>query len=292
MYVSSDYASGRGQKRTKILVKLELSGLIIASLAGVASYRVGIDQFDLLAAASGLAFTGALISTAMRASQRPEGDWYVGRAAAESIRTMAWRYAVGGDPFPNVVPATEASARYLTRLEAILHELRETDLSSGPSGAHEITPAMNKVRAADLRTRRLIYQRDRVEDQLGWYQRRTITHKKKAARWFTITILASALGIVAAGLKFFHAIDFDMLGVFASIASAATAWNQLNQHRNLVSAYSLTASELGIIRDRIPGVPDHKWPVFVADCEDAISREHTMWLARHGHPSLPRGDRS
>ena len=179
MYISSDHVSSRGQKRTRTLVKLELSGLIIASIAGVSSYRVGIDQLDLLAAVSGLAFAGSLIFTTIRVSQKPEGDWYAGRAAAESIRTMGWRYAVGGDPFPNTVPAAEASARFLTRLEAILRELRETDLSSRPRGAHEITSAMDKVRATDFHTRRLIYQRDRIEDQLNWYQRRTFTHKKR-----------------------------------------------------------------------------------------------------------------
>jgi hypothetical protein len=284
IYVSSDAVSGEGQKRTKLSVKVELAGLIVASLAGITSFRVGADKLDLLAAISGLAFAASLTATAIRASRKPEGDWYAGRAAAESVRTMAWRYAVGGDPFPEASPDTQAPTRYLRRLQEILHELRETPLALTAMDQHEITDAMKKVRESDLATRRQVYKRDRIEDQLAWYQRRTLSHGKSAKRWLGVTITASMLGILAAIIKFFGLIEFDMLGVFASVASAGLAWNQLNQHRTLVSAYSVTARELSIIRDRIDQVEDDKWAGFVSDSEDAISREHTMWLARHGHP--------
>jgi SMODS and SLOG-associating 2TM effector domain 1 len=55
-----------------------------------------------------------------------------------------------------------------------------------------------------------------------------------------------------------------------------------------VSAYRLTARELAIVRDRIDTTDDTTWAAFVSDAEDAVSREHTMWLARHGHPGLRR----
>jgi len=51
----------------------------------------------------------------------------------------------------------------------------------------------------------------------------------------------------------------------------------------LIVAALATARELSIIRDRIDWVDEAEWPQFVSDSEDAISREHTMWLARHGH---------
>jgi len=217
---------------------------------------------------------------------KAEPDWYAGRAAAESVRTLAWRYAVGGDPFPDTITSQRAADRYLNRLNKILDELPGTELGPSTLDEHELTPAMVAVRAQNLPIRRVVYQRDRIEDQLGWYTKRAESHQKSARTWLTVTIVASALGFVAAGIKFFGFIEFDMLGVFAAIASASVAWNQLNQHRNLVSAYGLTARELSIVRDRINLVPDGEWPSFVSDSEDAISREHTMWLARHGHPSL------
>jgi hypothetical protein len=283
IYTSSDLVSGRGQRRTKMSVRTELLGFIIASIAGITSYHVGAARLDVLAAISAVAFAASLVSSAFRAWMKPERDWYAGRAAAESVKTMAWRYAVGGDPFPRQNP-DDAPQRYLQRLERVLHQLPETDLSPIPLNHREITQAMNDVRTADLLVRRQVYKRDRVEDQLGWYQRRMLTHGRSAKSWLGVTISSSGLGLAAAAIKFFDVIDFDMLGVFASVASAAIAWNQLNQHRTLAYAYGLAARELSIIRDRIDQVPDDRWPEFVSDSEDAISREHAMWLARHGHP--------
>jgi hypothetical protein len=284
IYTSSDRVSGRGQRRTKMSVRTELLGFIVASIAGIASYHVGAHHLDILAAISAIAFAASLVSSAFRAWMKPERDWYAGRAAAESVKTMGWRYAVGGDPFPIQDPDDDAPQRYLQRLERVLHELPETDLSPTPLNHREITQAMNDLRASDLAVRRQVYKRDRVEDQLGWYQRRLVTHGRSAKSWLGVTIASSALGLSAAAIKFFDVIDFDMLGVFGSVASAAIAWNQLNQHRTLAYAYGLAARELSIIRDRIDQVPDDRWREFISDSEDAISREHAMWLARHGHP--------
>ena len=80
MYVSSDKVSGERQKRTKFSVKVELIGLIIASVFGILGWKVGTRELDVPAAISGLAFAASLASTAIRASRKPEGDWYVGRA--------------------------------------------------------------------------------------------------------------------------------------------------------------------------------------------------------------------
>jgi hypothetical protein len=81
-------------------------------------------------------------------------------------------------------------------------------------------------------------------------------------------------------------VDLDLLGVAAACASAAIAWNHAQPEPQLVSAYTLTAREVAIIRDRIPTTDDTTWPGFVSDAEDAVSREHTIWLARHGHPGV------
>ena len=282
IYLSADATSGRGQRRTKLLIRTELISLIVASVTGITTWRVGAGRYDLLALVSALSFLLALAATLVRAHTRPEESWYSGRAAAESARTLGWRYAVGGAPFALGEPEPAISDRFLERLREVVEQLKDTDLGAPDSTAREITPAMRDVRQQDIATRRLVYQRDRITDQLSWYERRTRTHAASARLWISLVVTSSALGVIAAGLKFF-VLDVDLLGVFAACASAAIAWNQLNQHRNLVSAYAVTARELSIIRDRIDHVPETQWAGFVSDSEDAISREHTMWLARHGH---------
>ncbi|MGY1636894.1 DUF4231 domain-containing protein [Geodermatophilus sp. SYSU D00742] len=275
--------SARGQRRTKVLVRVELLALVLAGAAGVQSLRVGPAQIDVLAGLAGCLFLVSLASLGTRLLLRPEAAWYRGRAAAESVRTLAWRYAVGAHPFPSGLDEREAAARYLARLAEVLHELRELELAPTSPEDTELTPGMAAVRAASSADRRAVYKRDRLDAQITWYTQRADDHDRAARTWVAVTALASSAGVLAAALRMFGVIDIDLLGVAASGASAAIAWNQLDQNRTLVSAYRITARELGIIRDRIDHVDDSDWPTFVSDSEDAVSREHTLWLARRGH---------
>ena len=261
----------------------------MAAVAGVGSFRVGVAQLDVLAAIGATAFLSALAATVLRSAKRTERDWYGGRAAAESLRTLAWRYAVGGDPFPTSLNGRIARGRYLDRIQLVLNELIDTPLPAVGHDGDELTIAMQAVRDADLAERRNIYRRDRIDDQISWCGGRANKHERLARIWLATTVLANIVGLVGSGLKFFGSIDLEVLGVAAACASAAIGWSQLNQHRTNMAVYRLAARELSIIRSRIAAVPDESWPAFVSDSEEAISREHVMWAARHGHPVLQRG---
>ena len=68
----------------------------------------GLLSFFAFAIAFGLALR--------LATERPMDNWYEGRAGAESTKTLAWRYAVGGDPFPIGLPGTQVDELFETRL--------------------------------------------------------------------------------------------------------------------------------------------------------------------------------
>ncbi len=278
--------SARGQKRTKRLVSVELIAIVLAGAFGVTSWRVGPAELDVLAALAGALFLLALATMIYRSQSKPEQQWYAGRAGAESVRTLAWRYAVGGDPFPHVLDDATAATHFLDRLARVLKHLETLELAPATAREHELSEAMQRVRKADFTESRAVYKRDRIENQITWYTGKADSHDRAANRWWWASVLASGFGLVAAGLRFVGWSDLDLLGVAGACASGAIAWNQLNQNRALVAAYRLTARELSIIRDRVEHTDESDWAVFVSDSEDAVSREHTMWLARHGHPGI------
>ena len=71
------------------------------------------------------------------------------------------------------------------------------------------------------------------------------------------------------------------LSVFATLATASIAWLQVRRHQELAQSYNLAAHELGLIAIQATHVgSDEGLSKFVADAETAISREHTMWVAR------------
>jgi hypothetical protein len=78
-------------------------------------------------------------------------------------------------------------------------------------------------------------------------------------------------------------LDFDSLGILSALGAAITAIAELKKHRTNAIAYSIAAQELGVAETLLSAIDnDESWGHFVSDTEDAISREHTMWQARHG----------
>lgn len=275
-------ASSAGRRRTRSLIALELVCLVVAAGTGIAVWRVGRSDLDVLAGIGCLGFAAALASASIRRLRKPEMQWHSGRAAAESIRTLAWRYAAGGDPFPLSESNAKCTADFLGRLQAIFAQLEGIPLSAQSASAREITPAMNALRSAEFELRRQVYGSDRIDHQVTWYSQRSADHLRAGRIWFTVSVGAAGTGIILATFRFFGAWDIDFLGLGASVAGAAIAWNQLNQHQAVGNAYALTARELSMIRDQLTYIGPESWSAFVSDAEGAISREHTMWLARHG----------
>jgi hypothetical protein len=73
----------------------------------------------------------------------------------------------------------------------------------------------------------------------------------------------------------------NLTGLFAAMATAFVAWPQVKQHESVAQAYAIATMDLGLIQEqgaRIEG--DEQLAAFVADAENAISREHTLWVAR------------
>jgi len=268
-----------GRVRTRRLVAVELISLVLAGVAGLWALPVW-------AAAGGGFFMIFLAAFVLRAYFRVEDAWYLGRAGAESVRTLAWRFAVGGVPFPPGQADDAASRMFLDRVAAVLHQLGGIVLAPTGSDDRELTAGMRTVRAAPFAARRVVYVRDRIGHQIGWYTSKARDHDRAARLWFVVSVAASLAGVGVAVARTFGGFSQDWLGVCSAVATAAVAWNQLNQHRTLVAAYRLTARELAIVRDRAEHVDEADWAAFVADAEDAVSREHTMWLARHGHQGI------
>jgi hypothetical protein len=85
--------------------------------------------------------------------------------------------------------------------------------------------------------------------------------------------------MVLAGGRAFGAWNIDISGVLAAAVAGGAAWLGLRQYSSLASAYSVTAAELGLSYSKLAETVENEWAAAVADSEEAISREHTMWLA-------------
>ncbi|MGH8884323.1 MAG: DUF4231 domain-containing protein [Egibacteraceae bacterium] len=279
IFHAADASSLAGQRRFLRATKLRLVTLTLAAGAGGVSWTVGgADYAGILAA---VAFVAALAAEVFILQTQPDRVWFEGRAAGESAKTLAWRYAVGGEPFclTSVIGA-DADRLLVERLNDVLHDLDELDLSSTLADGLQITPAMRALRGETLDARKAAYETDRIADQQAWYAAKARWNAAHARRWSAAMVTVEALGGIGAILKATGALSGAalVLGLFGAAGAAIAAWLQTRQHQALAGAYSVAANELASIRALIPWQQtEETWAAFVRDAERAISREHSLW---------------
>ena len=105
MFRSADRTSLSGQADTVRWSALQLTLLIAGSVLG--GFDIQLDNgLDVGALVAAVALAASLIPALWLTASNPQRVWYRGRAAAESLRTLAWKYAVRAEPFTG----TDASA--------------------------------------------------------------------------------------------------------------------------------------------------------------------------------------
>ncbi|WP_425839845.1 DUF4231 domain-containing protein [Microbacterium sp. PA5] len=277
MYRSADEESLGGQRAFVRCMRLRLGGLFVAAAGGALSGFEGFEWLGGLVAV--VALLVALAAELYTVAARPDRVWYEGRAAAESAKTLSWRYMVRGEGFDDEDSAIDT--RFTMELEELLTDLDHVPPADGSGG--QITPLMRKARAGTFDERRAYYREFRVVDQLGWYSRKAKFNTRRLRQWTIATIVFEVLGIFAACLLWAQMINFDALGVVSALAAAITAWAQSRQYQTLSSAYSVTSQEVASVLSQLDSLQNESaWARFVGEAEEAFSREHTLWRASRG----------
>ena len=278
--------------------RLTLTGLLAAVVAAVGSaisadvtingfrYNIG-GALAAVAFLVGIGVAGYLLIT------RPERVWYESRAAAESIKTLAWQYCVRGGIFNN---ADDLDARQFGRLvRRIVRGLRYAGLTT-VGGNEAVTAGMREIRSLPIGERREIYRAQRIVDQSAYYATKARKNRNWARQWAFGAMALQAAGVVLAFLKAFNVLDADLLGVAATAAAGILAWVQTKDCQNLADSYVIAANELAAILGEAETHPEvlspSEWSTFVRGGEQAISREHTLWLARRDPHLTPDDERA
>jgi len=276
LYDGPDAQSDKAQQGVFRAVEASLSASVLAAVLGTFSVKSG--GVDLAAVIASAAFLVAIACSAWLLWGKPDRRWYNARAAAESVKTLAWQYAVAGGEFPRP-DGDVAESQFTARLTDVLADLKGLTLPS-KSPDRQITDWMAQTRGSSLQTRKAVYAEKRVADQRSWYSTNAAANEKRRLAWSLATISFQALGLAGGVARAF-------LGIAAAATGAATAWSRTKDYAELAQAYAVTAQEVALIADRVqaPQV-EQAWAEFVEEAERAFSREHTLWKARRGHSSV------
>lgn len=272
---NADDESKRGQRLTLWLTGGKVGGGLLAAFGGAVSWHV--HQIDVSAWIILVGFLVALICELTSWKTECERTWYEGRAVAESVKTLAWRYAVGADPFPFSLDQDIAITLLRKRISSITQEVSGRIIFDADDAL--TTPKMDNLRCRTFTERRDAYILGRTGDQKIWYATKARTNRHKARVWRIILLISELLALILAAGRVFGEWEMEFAGLLAALIAAGTAWISVKQFSSLATAYAVATKELGLQESKLRTVRSEDWPLVAADAEEAISREHTTWLA-------------
>jgi hypothetical protein len=283
LYAAADAAAAGAQRRFFGWLALNLTSLTAA--AGLSPYA---EESWVAAFLQMITLVIGLGCTVYIEGLQPQRRWYRARALAESVKTLTWRYVMRAAPFEG--EEENAHRRFSTSLRKIVEENRDASTRAVADAGEQVTPVMEKIRAAPLEERIDLYRTARIEDQHGWYARKAKRSSETARLWFALLVIFNVLAIGLCvvrlsqpGREFWeHAVGKWPIDFFTIAAGSVLAWMQTKRFQELAASYTLTAYEIGILRTDLPrkDSTEARFVHFVADAENAFSREHTQWRAR------------
>ncbi len=280
LFRSADRESERAQRSYLRSLRVRLGALLVAAFGGALTLTTA-GGFQVGGGLAFLAFACALGAELFLATTNPLTSWYEGRAAAESAKTLAWRYMVRAEPFEG--ETADVDKQFLSQTHSLLQDLQSISLSTAEPDAQQISDKMRQIRVLDFEERRKVYLDDRIADQQRWYSDKARWNDRRARSWVLVSIFLEIAGLLGGALKAFGLVNFDLLGFLAAAAGSVLAWIEAKQHRNLATAYGIASQELASIATELLTVnSEQRWAAFVAQSEEAISREHTLWRASRG----------
>jgi SMODS and SLOG-associating 2TM effector domain 1/SMODS and SLOG-associating 2TM effector domain 3 len=278
LHERSDELSLEAQQNYLSSSLFELGAMNLAAVVAATSFTLSIhgSQIKVPYAISGMLFAVALLARLRRQRRGHKNEWFLQRALAESTKSLAWRYAMGGQPFPKDLPAAEASALFRARTRLVI-----SGPDHIPDDSDVITRSMVDARASSLNARKATYLTGRIVDQYEWYTAKARYNRRREVQLGYLGASVQITALFGAALSALSIVNFDTLGVCAATTASLEAYAQLRQHRNLATAYEIAARDLNQVEVIISNgeFDESEWSTLVDDAEEAISREHTSWLA-------------
>jgi hypothetical protein len=212
---------------------------------------------------------------------RPEKLWYGGRALAESVKTITWRYMMRAEPYN--MPDSDARSLFIDVLRRLVDSNKEVSKQTIDVGTGiQISDFMTSIRDAPFVARKEYYKDKRISDQMEWYQGKASINNRRARQYFIGLCVVNIIAIVFAIVKIScPSAQFWPTDIFVALAASVMAWTQAKRFRELSASYALTAHEISLIREQLFHIfSEAKFSDFIGDAENAFSREHTQWIAR------------
>jgi len=282
-YKAADLLSIESQKLYVNIVKINLLSMIIASALSIYNFQSTQSKLIIYVTVGLLLFL-SLILTIVQKSKKYEDVWYQSRALSESCKTLTWRFITCSEYFDSSLALNEAKKRFIDRIKELTNEFSELTkvLDSQILSEPIITQTMIDFRQQSTIQRKSNYIENRIVEQKKWYSDKAKYNLKESSFWFWIILGTQSLALIFIVFSIkCPENDWNFVGLLTTLSASAISWVQLKQHQELKQAYTVAAQELNFIVSLADNIlTDEDLLKFVLDSENAISREHTMWIVQ------------
>lgn len=232
------------QRRFRAIGLAQILLFVLASLLSLTSIRIATYEMSLLLAS--LVFASALLLQVIFNGDRIERTVKDLRRAAETIRSLTWRYAVGGKPFDQTTE--QASSQFVSEVQQTIFQYRRIPRRLVLDGTYakytSVTPAMVDLRAAPLEARKTAYFQFRLKDQMYWFQRKATRMGRQLVFWNVLAVLLQSVVIVGLLLRGIGIVRFDLYSLASALGAAGATYSQNMQFSRFRDDYEYAAQRL------------------------------------------------
>ena len=274
---SADLASAAAQRRFLLLNRVQLTLLSVVAFVSGLSFETHSHQRAAAWSVCAFMFVTLAVSTSLRVGKFDD-RWFRCRAFAENFKSIVWRYVMSSHDTEDVSAIT-----YLDELQQLKERLpdlqREFALYSGSGNL--ITDWMRISQALTITEKVKLYRELRLEDQVTWYASKAKQNSQLETRWFWTIFCVEFVAIVFSAIQAWQLMKFSPVSGIAAVGTALIAWSQIKRFSDLGTSYAIAAGDLRRIAEVHHNVTTQaEVDLMVLEVETAVSREHSMWLAR------------
>jgi hypothetical protein len=263
-------ATARQQKKAlQSFTQLALGLSIVGALLAAVGQHYPATQ-ELLGKASAVVLAIAAFLSAQSVAGNRDRIWIRTRAAAESLKSAIYLYRASVTPFKGPDRAEELEKRVQKTLEQVNDVERRL-----PEGKDTEPPPSALIVSK--------YISERVDDQIRWYEQRSVEYQKKSDRAKVVTFVAGLASALLAALPGMFPAGWVALATTAVASLTAYAKNQ--RYQQLIGMYQATALRLRALKARweAGGKTDadiEDRDKFIQACEETLAAESSAWVAQ------------
>jgi hypothetical protein len=274
---AADAASALSQRRFLALIIAQLWILVLTAVTSGWTPADPAFQRGVAIVVAILMFIALGIATTLRLAKFDD-RWFRCRALAENIKSGVWFFVMSP-----AISVAEAEAAYLAEVDQVQKRLEQVakEVALHDVGGPLITGWMRETQRLPLDEKVRLYREKRLEDQRGWYLNRSQYNTRREAWWFGGVFVIEFAAVAYAALQAWRLWQFNAVGAMAAMSVGLIAWMQTKRFSDLALSYGIAAGDLRrIAAEREHVATEEDLENLVKDVETAVSREHSLWLAR------------